>query len=387
MIKQIVKFLFFKMLYPACYELFSLRKVKSNKIVFVENNHRELSNNFYLLYHKMKETNRYKVEIAYLKKYKSNVLNVIWQNTYVLFKISNAKVIFIDEGCSCISCCLLREESKLINVWHGCGVFKKFGYSSASKIFGMSEKEFALYPEHRHYAYVTVSAPAVIDYFADAMNMKEEKEKIIPIGVSRTDIFFSHDFRETALLKLRKLFPQCKGKKIILYAPTFRGQTYNAAAPDAIDWEYLYSCLKEEYFLLIKEHPLIKEKIKLSIDLSDFCADVTDVLSIDELLAVSDILVTDYSTVIFEFSLFQRPMIFFAYDLEDYIKWRGFYFDYEQFVPGPIVRDNEQLAEAIKQAGSFDRQRVENFKNRFMASCDGRSTERIIELVDQIIAG
>ena len=107
-------------------------------------------------------------------------------------------------------------------------------------------------------------------------------------------------------------------------------------------------------------------------------------MPIDELLCVSDLCISDYSSLVFEYSLFERPMLFYAYDLEDYFDWRGFYYPYEELAPGPVVRTNEEIADYIQNVEQkFDRARVRAFREQFMSACDGYATERILQLVFQ----
>lgn len=378
-----IKFCFYKILYPVIYKIFSICKIKKNKIIFIENNQKELSNNFQSLFFELKKNKENNIRIIFLKKYNNIFFQKCFQYIYTLVEISTAKVIFIDEVCPLLDCCSLRDGTQIINVWHGCGAFKKFGYSTADLIFGLSREEFLTYPQHRNYAFITVSSSEVINCYAEAMNIKEDK--ILPIGVSRTDIFFNGNFINTAYENIYSILPKIKNKKIILYAPTFRGQVNSATAPNKINIEFLYKYLKEEYVILIKQHPLVKHKKIIDKKYKEFCIDVTDIFSIDELISVSDILITDYSTVIFEWSLFEKPAIFFAYDLNEYIDWRGFYYKYENFVPGQIVKNNKELLDAIIDIKNFDYKRLMLFKNKFMSACDGKSTERILKLVNNYL--
>ena len=105
-------------------------------------------------------------------------------------------------------------------------------------------------------------------------------------------------------------------------------------------------------------------------------------MSIEDLLFVSDICISDYSSLVFEYSLFEKPMIFFAYDLEDYFDWRGFYYKYDEFVPGPICRSGQEVLACIKVVKTdFDKGIVTQFKEKYMSACDGHATERIMKLV------
>lgn len=112
--------------------------------------------------------------------------------------------------------------------------------------------------------------------------------------------------------------------------------------------------------------------------------DVTTELDIDKLLCVSDVCISDYSSLIFEYSLFERPMIFFAYDLDEYFDWRGFYYNYDELTPGPIVKTTEEIIDYIQHLDTrFNPSQVRAFREKFMSACDGHATDRILELVEK----
>lgn len=116
----------------------------------------------------------------------------------------------------------------------------------------------------------------------------------------------------------------------------------------------------------------------------DTCAgyvtDVTEQMDIASLLMVSDICISDYSSLIFEYSLMERPMIFLAYDLEEYYDDRGFYYPYEEMTPGPIVKTTEEVIQRLQHLEEwFDADQVCRFRDKFMSACDGHATERLLE--------
>ena len=176
--------------------------------------------------------------------------------------------------------------------------------------------------------------------------------------------------------------PSSNGKKVILYAPTFRGRVAKAYSPEEMDMDQMFQAFSEEYVLVSKHHPFVKKRPEIPEGMADFARDMTEDMTIEELLMVSDICISDYSSLIFEFSLFERPMIFFAYDLEEYFDWRGFYYDYDEMTPGPICRTTEEMIDYIQNLDTrFDRQQVIDFKEKFMSACDGHATERILDMV------
>ena len=110
----------------------------------------------------------------------------------------------------------------------------------------------------------------------------------------------------------------------------------------------------------------------------------TGKMEIEELLCTCDLCISDYSSLIFEYSLFERPLVFFAYDLEEYGDWRGFYYDYEELTPGPVLRTTVEVIQYIRETEKeFDPERIRAFRNKFMSACDGHATDRLIELVTE----
>ena len=155
---------------------------------------------------------------------------------------------------------------------------------------------------------------------------------------------------------------------------------------NTLDLDALYEQLHDDYVFVMKLHPLTAKAFKLTDEQREkyngFLYDVSQSANIDTALCAADIVISDYSSLIFEYSLLERPMIFYAYDLEKYENDRSFYFDYRSFVPGEIVDDTEGIINEVKRLeNGFDKQRVINFKNDFMSACDGNSTKRICDTV------
>lgn len=368
---------------PKAYNAHSKEPVIKNKVIFVEARLDHLDNSFEYLYRALSDHYDVDIHVHYLREtfvpYKEYVKNC----KAMLADAATAGYIFLTEASNVIGCINKRPETKVCQLWHACGAFKKFGLSTAGELFGPDLAGHRRHPYYANLDYVTVSSPEVVWAYAEAMDLKGKEEIIRPVGVSRTDVFFREDFINAARDKLYRIFPAARGKKVILFAPTFRGGVSYAKTAEYFDPSLLEGKLKGEYVLLTKHHPLIRElpKIDPAIE-GSFAMDVTKTMTIEELLCVSDICISDYSSLIFEFSLFERPMIFFAYDLEEYFDWRGFYYDYETLAPGPLVRTHEELCEAILgMENDFDRERVIRFKEKFMSACDGHATERILRMV------
>lgn len=379
MIRHICKWIVFKALYPVCYFLGRLRQIKPDKIIFVENHAGQLSDNFLLLHEALLQEG-YTVDVHYLRVSSSSWGATVLRSLRLIWSMGNARCVFLCESNSLFGAFSLRKGTKLVQLWHACGAFKKWGYSAADQNFGESRKELDMFSGHRNYDLVPVSGDAVCWAYEEAFGLQEKKGVVKALGVSRTDVYFDENRLWQAREHLASLDIPVNGRRIILYAPTFRGEIRTAKAPDGLDYTQ-FTFWKDEYVVLIKQHPFVKERTILPESCRDFCFEIRDALSIEELLMVSDVLITDYSSVIFEYSLMGRPMLFFAYDLDAYYDERGFYYPYREFVPGPVVETTEELMAEIGKLGEFDRNRIERFHRQYMNGCDGHATERIVEYV------
>lgn len=375
-------YLLFKQM-PAVYDKYKNQPIDENKVVFVEIRLAEISNSFRELYDELRNNYDYEIHTHFLRNSFVPRDQYIENCKKMLEDIATAKYVFVNEASDIISCVDLRQETVITQLWHGCGAFKRFGMSTADKIFGFNGAEQKRHPFYKNYSYVTVSSPEVIWAYAEAMDLEDRKEIIRPVGVSRTDVFYKQEITDQAFEHLYEKFPAAKGKKIILFAPTFRGRVANAQTPDCFDLKMFAEHFADEYVVVFKHHPLVKVLPEIPEEYVDtFAYDATHTMTIEDLLCVSDICISDYSSLIFEYSLLERPMLFYAYDLDDYFDWRGFYYDYDALTPGPICKTNEEMVDYIEHIEErFNKQEVIDFKNKFMSACDGHATERIIEMV------
>ena len=379
-----LKSLFVKEIYPRVYELESKKPVE-NKAIFMERGGRLSQSVLYMRDYIKKNTD---CEVIDHFLYVREVPNEVYfeNGKKYIRDMGTARAVFISTANDLTSYFKLRPETKYIQLWHGCGIFKKVGLSAIDKKFGKSPASHKEYPLNTNYSYVTIASPEQSWIFEESMGIDKDSGIIVPTGVSRTDEFFDPEYVKGCYEKIHKIIPATKEKKIILYAPTFRGQVEKAVSPDKLDVEKFYNAFHEDYVLIFKHHgvalevPEIPEKYKDS-----FAFDLTKGkgVTINDLMTVADILITDYSSVVFEYALFERPMAFFTYDLEDYIDERGLYYDFDEITPGPLCFTNEELIDYISEIDTkFDKQEVIDFKERFMSACDGHSTERIWALVE-----
>lgn len=277
------------------------------------------------------------------------------------------------------------EGMKWVQLWHGTGLFKKFGYDLLNdedkKIMEMFAPKIDL---------VSVSSENVADIYA--RNFYVDKSKVKPFGVPRNDFYDEEHLSDDYLSNLRESFekdyPQLKGKKLVLYAPTFREDPKNNAVFDYFDVEKFLNELGDEYALAIRLHPNYKRFCdeEHDIDLEDLTnrydiINFTGFKDEQKLLILADILVADYSSIMVDYTILKKPAILFDYDLEDYLyKERGFYFDYEEMVPGKIVYNIDELIEAIKEE-DFRLEKMEEFLKLQFGEFKPNSSKLILDYI------
>ena len=381
-LRRIRKHYRYKVYFPKVYSSYCTEPVQENKVLFLEMRFTKLSNSFELIYKALEESGEYDLKCSYVQFNFIRGREFTQRVNEMLKELATAKYVFVDDASLILSSIPLRKETVAINLWHACGAFKKFGRSTAELKFGSSAATLDKYPNYGNLTHVTVSSPEVIWAYEEAMHLP--KGIVKATGVSRTDQFYDKEFVESRKQKLYEIMPEAKGKKVILYAPTFRGHVATASSPDRIDFERFCRELCNEYVIVCKHHPFVKNPPIIPEELQHFARDLTKYLSIEDLLCCADICISDYSSLVFEYSLFEKPMIFYAYDYDNYCDWRGFYYDYSEFTPGPVVQTEDELLNSIKNIDTqFDKQKVIDFKEKFMGSCDGHATERIIALMKE----
>ena len=357
--------------------------VRRDKVLFVEYRGKTLTDNFRLIYDRLAARGDLTLKVHYLQYDQTGRGAYAQRAKALVLDMADAGTVFLNEANEVVSCVKMRPETQVVQLWHACGAFKKFGMSTADKIFGSDRDTLRAHPNYRNLSLVTVSSPEVVWAYREAMDLEGQPTRILPLGISRTDVFFDEDRIRGAREHLRKCFPASEGRQVILYAPTFRGHVHGAAAPDQLDLSAMAEALGDRFVLVCKHHPFGRAKDRPVIPgrLSSFARDLTDEMSIEELLMASDVCISDYSSVIFEFSLFERPMLFFAYDLEKYDDWRGFYYSYDEMTPGPVCRTTQELIGHLKNPREDSLRAVRAFREKFMSACDGHATDRILETV------
>lgn len=359
-----------------------LRKVTSiekNKVFFISDVRENIEGNFEYIW---KYLDEYKYnKVVYLKGDRRNNGGILSFNR-MIYDFTTSEVILLEDYFRYTSFVRLKKEQELCQLWHACGAYKKFGYSRLN-----GNENIKIHQGYKKYTKVITSAEAIRENYAEAFGISIEKTKAT--GVPRTDVFFDEQCKAEKCAKFYEEYPELKNKKIILFAPTYRGKRAEDASYEfgEIEFESLYQQLKEEYVIIFKWHPALYNNLKrkhiLVYDESkykDFFYDMSEKREVNDLLFVADILVTDYSSVIFDYALLNKPIIYFMYDIEQYEGGRGLYYELEEYLYGPIAKTTNDLIMAIKEEKNFKIER-QKFIDKFMSACDGCATERVCQWI------
>lgn len=361
-------------------KIYSITKkieVKSNRVVFLSDSRVDFSGNFEFIYKELQSRGVY--EVKSILKPSITAKRSIADKIRFLYYISTSKYILLDDYYPQIYKYKIKDNVEVIQLWHACGAFKTFGFSRLGKSGGPGPRS----KNHRNYTKAIVSSSTIRRHYAEAFGISESR--VISTGVPRTDIFFDESYKQEKVSELYEKYPILKDKKIIMFAPTFRGNGQKSAYYDFDKFKIdkLKESLGDDYMVIMKLHPFIKNIPEISEDHKDFIIDLSSEREINDILFVADILITDYSSVCFEYSLLNRPMIFFAYDLEEYIDSRDFYYPYQSFVPGPIARTTDDIVNIIR-TGNFEIEKLDKFRNKFFDHFDGKSTKRVVDMLMNI---
>ena len=295
------------------------------------------------------------------------------------FRLATARVTVIDDYYFPMYVAPKRPGTTFVQVWHACGALKRFGYSLGDRSFGKGRRR-AHVPIHAGYDRCLVSAARFAPYYAEAFGVPVERFTA-RLGIPRTDLFFDEERIARTSRELRQRYSIPEGKRVVLYAPTFRGASITKArTPNDVDLHALERALGDDHVVLLRAHPFVGSWAIGDPGLRGFVIDVSGHPDVNELMLVSDVLVTDYSSVIYEYALLGRPMAFFAPDHEAFEAERGFYVDYPAYVPGPVVTTTDALADHLR-AGRFDVERVRRFAAESFDVADGRASARFVEEV------
>lgn len=281
-----------------------------------------------------------------------------------------------------------KKDQIFVQCWHGTPL-KRLGCdlqhfdNALNTIEGMKKR---YNEETKKFSYFLSPSKFASEKFISIWNMKENKKQdcVLELGYPRNDYLYNYTENDIKTIKSKLGIENCT-KKILLYAPTYRdnqhtsgiGYTYKTE----VDFDKLKEELSGEYIILFRSHWLVANLFDFE-KYKDFIYNVSDYDDIDELYVVSDLLITDYSSVFFDYANLKRPILFYMYDLEEYRdNIRGFYLDIED-LPGPILKTEEELIENIKTISEdFYNEKYKKFNDKFNYLDDGQASKRVVDKI------
>lgn len=438
---------------PAVYDLHRCCRVERNLVVFADAHHDGRPEAMELLYRRLKQSRvqpAYHIVEMYLDFGRASKAEVMEYSTRFMKLYARASVVVVCDNFLPVASGRKKRDTMVVQLWHACGCYKKFGYDAKDDI-----------PEgyhgdvYRNLSLVTVSAEAAVEPFSSAMHRTHGE--VQALGVSRTDLYFSRKWRYRCIEAFRELYPDVyeetgagsgresdagsggeagagsgretgargvrktgslrKRRKVVLWAPTFRGNAGQPGLMD-LDTEKLQRQLGKEYLVLTRVHPHMKEARKA---VKNHCPIPTE-----QLYPVVDVLIADYSSLIYEYLLAAQiqnhqdsngslgvhgGLVLYVPDIDTYMAQRGTYMDIHE-IPGEIVKDADRLADAVRRAAGDDgsglctgeskvddgalesgnggqtagwigsrAKKRDAFLKRYLSACDGQSTARIAEKI------
>ncbi len=290
-------------------------------------------------------------------------------------KLGQSGTVFVDDHAPVLDWLKLKEDTKLIQLWHAGAGFKSSGYSRWGHL-GCPGPQSA----HRQYDYGIAGSRQIAPFFSEVWGINDER--VLPTGMPRMDEYLDASYRERKTRELYEKYPIIKEKKVILFAPTYRGKNKKEAyyPYDLIDFSALYELCGEESVVLFKMHPWVNSGVPIEKKYRDRFQDVGKYPNINDLFYITDLLITDYSSNIFEYSLMKKPMLFFAFDKIQYSFSRGFHRDYEESAPGKICYTFAEVLRAIDEK-DYCYEKVEEYVEHHFDYVDSHASDRVIDWI------
>ncbi|MDT0319258.1 CDP-glycerol glycerophosphotransferase family protein [Streptomyces millisiae] len=278
-----------------------------------------------------------------------------------------------------------RDGQCVVQTWHGTPL-KKIGADLLGTPKANLQYIASLPHRFRQFDFVVSPNAFTTPIMRNAFRCEGE---ILESGYPRNDIFHRPD-REKIAQRVRATLGIPEGRKVVLYAPTWRDDQRHTASKFKLDLRVdltaAREALSDDHVFLFRKHPKILDAIPGAGQ--GFVYDVSAYPDIAELYLITDVLITDYSSVLFDFAHSGKPMLFFTYDLEHYRDTlRGFYFDFTERAPGPLIKTSAELIHAIRTADTVRRtydEKYAAFVRDFCEPSDGLATARVVDRMLEI---
>lgn len=226
-----------------------------------------------------------------------------------------------------------KRDTIFLNTWHGPAINKMGNGVKSRNDFDCSNVDIFCY-----------SGEYERSILIEDMNVRDKS--LFPSGLPKNDVLFHPDHERICAVRHHYKIDDCK--KIILYAPTWRDSanlTADYSFKPPISWEKWKTALQNDYVMLVRMHP--NTTYFITENGADFFIDCSDYPDVNDLLMAADALISDYSSIILDYCVLDRPIFCYGYDYDEYCEKRGFYYDLEKELPNGVARTEDELLEQI----------------------------------------
>lgn len=373
---------FFYKIYALCFRFGLLLPLREDRVTLISPHNASFTDSLGEIKAQLEARGRYRFNLISRRDLAFDKVNSLSQTirsaltsfgffTVKAWRLAASKYVFLNDNFMPMAELNFRPETVVTQLWHAEGAFKRFGMAldlppeTAQRLKQCSAR----------LTWAVCSSPDVAGIYAEAFGLP--REKVLPLGSPRTDFFFREHDLAGLRAKLDSAYPACRGKALILYAPTFRD---NAEADKQLLGSFDFAAFRarygERYELLARLHPQVHAE-------GGFPAGVTDVTSwphVGELVLLCELLITDYSSICMDFALLRKPCVFYAYDLAAYTAERNFYFDYKEYIPGAVAETFVQLLDALGDTSGYT-EKLERFRSFNFGAPDGLAARRVLDTV------
>ena len=285
-----------------------------------------------------------------------------------MYLLRTSRLFVVDNAYLPIHVAAHRPGTTVVQVWHAEGALKRFGVDTVTPL-AEPERRFL----HRNYDWVVASGEESREPWSRAF--ATPLERVVALGSPRTDAVFDEEELAAARSRVLAAHPGLAGRRVILYAPTFRGRGRGKRHGAGLEGLALRAGLPPTDVLVLKSHPNLDATL---VPTAGFDVVVDPRVELNDLLVVADVLITDYSSAIFDAALLRRPIVLLVADLEEYERDPGLYLDYRTEMIGTQVVDTAGVVDAIT-GWRFDLAAYEPFIARHLGPCDGHAAARFVE--------
>ncbi len=362
MITKLILYLILGSVYLIVYPF----KIKRDKVTFVSLTSDKLEKDFELLANELEKRQKFNIHYVLFKFDNTLKAKIQYLISCIIqvYQINTSELVILDYNNYVVSH-FKKKSVKVLQIWHANGAIKQFGNDI--------DREYPI----QNYDYVLCTSDVWKPSYSKAFGVKEEQ--VITLGLPLNDVLHSEEKLTAYKLEMLRSYPQIKDKKVVLYAPTFRGHNLTGPHYQPIDLDKISQQLGEDYVVMYKLHPIVKMDLPHQSNVINVRHE-----NLLALYAIADYLITDYSAILFDFSILKRPIISFAPDLAQYQQEVGMYIDYEAEVPAPICVTEQEVIDVILN-NQFDLDRIEAFSHKYFKYHDQQATKRIADFIEDVL--